>query len=52
MQHDPLTEAFARCAAQGGGTTETWHADLDHSTVLLGLPGLYDGLVLSQWSDR
>lgn len=50
-EHDPLEEAFLRCAEQGGGITETWQADLDRGTVLLGSPGLYDGLVLSHWSD-
>ncbi|SOJ53580.1 hypothetical protein MSIMFB_01080 [Mycobacterium simulans] len=48
---DPLAEAFYRCAEYGGGNLMTISVDLDRSTVILGEPGLYDGLAIAQWSD-
>ncbi|BBX69410.1 hypothetical protein [Mycolicibacterium psychrotolerans] len=31
------------------GTTEVLEAPLDHSTVILGQPGLWDQLVIATW---
>jgi hypothetical protein len=52
MERDPLAEAFYRCAEYGGGQRMTLNVDLDKSTVILGEPGLYDGLVIAQWADQ
>jgi hypothetical protein len=49
---DPITEAFARCAALGGGTDEVWQIDLDRCTYSLGQPGLWDGAIFAAWSAR
>jgi hypothetical protein len=49
---DPLAEAVYRCAEYGGGKPMTVPVDLDRSTVLLGSPGLYDGLTIAQWADQ
>jgi hypothetical protein len=49
---DPMAEALYRAATEGGGTAETWHADPDKSTVLLGSPGLYNGLAIARWADQ
>ncbi|WP_179295741.1 hypothetical protein [Mycobacterium avium] len=49
MQLNPLEEAFYRAAEYGGGRAMTIDVDLDHSAVILGDPGLYDGLAIAQW---
>lgn len=47
---DPLAEAFLRCAEYGGGEPMTVDVDLDHATVVLGSPGLYEDLAIAQWA--
>lgn len=49
-QLDPLQEAFLRCAEDGGGSPFNMNVDLDRDTVVLGSPGLYDGLVATHWT--
>ena len=47
--HDPLSEAVSRAAEYGGGSDEVWLVPLDRATVLLGSPGIYDGLTIAVW---
>jgi hypothetical protein len=52
MHDNELADALYRAATEGGGTEETWHVDLDKSTVVLGSPGIYSGLVIASWADQ
>ncbi|WP_157742815.1 hypothetical protein [Mycobacterium intracellulare] len=45
---NPLEEALYHCAEYGGGPKITFEADWD-ATIILGSPGLFDGLVIASW---
>lgn len=51
--YNPLERAFLRCAAEGGGTAETWQVDMDRSTYALGRDdNWWDGAVFASWEAK
>lgn len=45
----PLLDAVERIANHNGGPERTYRIDLDRSTVVPGSPGIFDGLVITEW---
>ncbi len=51
MHEDPILRDL-ETVLERGGHEATWQVDLDRAAVQLGSPGIYDGMVISQWSHE
>jgi hypothetical protein len=48
---DPLHDPDDFLSQLANSPAMTFHVDLDRSTVIPGSPGIWDGLVIAQWSN-